>query len=175
VKIYDKHIEVIVCQMLRRVQIVEASDTDYIVGEQVERSELLEENDRMDAAGKLPATYENVLLDITKASLSIDSFISAASFQETTHVLTEAAIMGKRDGLRGLKENVIVGRLIWRYRSGIPPRPQREGSVGSGRASGAVAAGEGQYGCRTAGDGRSGAGADHGASRRRGVIDSIAA
>jgi hypothetical protein len=119
--------------------------------------------------------YENVLLDITKASLSIDSFISAASFQETTHVLTEAAIMGKRDGLRGLKENVIVGRLIWRYRSGIPPRPQREGSVGSGRASGAVAAGEGQYGCRTAGDGRSGAGADHGASRRRGVIDSIAA
>ncbi len=112
VKINDKHIEVIVRQMLRRVQIVEAGDTDYIVGEQVERSELLEENDRMDAAGKLPATYENVLLGITKASLSTDSFISAASFQETTRVLTEAAIMGKRDGLRGLKENVIVGRLI---------------------------------------------------------------
>jgi len=112
VKINDKHIEVIVRQMLRRVQIVEAGDTDYIVGEQVERSELLEENDRVNAAGKLPATYENVLLGITKASLSTDSFISAASFQETTRVLTEAAIMGKRDGLRGLKENVIVGRLI---------------------------------------------------------------
>jgi DNA-directed RNA polymerase subunit beta' len=112
VKINDKHIEVIVRQMLRRVQIVEAGDTDYIVGEQVERSELLEANDRMNAANKLPATYENVLLGITKASLSTDSFISAASFQETTRVLTEAAIMGKRDGLRGLKENVIVGRLI---------------------------------------------------------------
>jgi DNA-directed RNA polymerase subunit beta' len=112
VKINDKHIEVIVRQMLRRVAIVEAGDTDYIVGEQVERSELLEANDRMNAAGKLPATYENVLLGITKASLSTDSFISAASFQETTRVLTEAAIMGKRDGLRGLKENVIVGRLI---------------------------------------------------------------
>jgi len=112
VKINDKHIEVIVRQMLRRVQIVEAGDTDYIVGEQVERSELLEENDKVVAAGKLPATYENVLLGITKASLSTDSFISAASFQETTRVLTEAAIMGKRDGLRGLKENVIVGRLI---------------------------------------------------------------
>ncbi|WP_323142156.1 DNA-directed RNA polymerase subunit beta' [Massilia phyllosphaerae] len=112
VKINDKHIEVIVRQMLRRVQIVDAGDTDYIVGEQVERSELLEENDRMNAVAKLPAQYENVLLGITKASLSTDSFISAASFQETTRVLTEAAIMGKRDGLRGLKENVIVGRLI---------------------------------------------------------------
>jgi len=112
VKINDKHIEVIVRQMLRRVQITDAGDTDYIVGEQVERSELLEENDRVNAIGKLPAQYENVLLGITKASLSTDSFISAASFQETTRVLTEAAIMGKRDGLRGLKENVIVGRLI---------------------------------------------------------------
>ncbi|QBE63471.1 DNA-directed RNA polymerase subunit beta' [Pseudoduganella lutea] len=112
VKINDKHIEVIVRQMLRRVQITNAGDTDYIVGEQVERSELLDENDKMNAVAKLPATYENVLLGITKASLSTDSFISAASFQETTRVLTEAAIMGKRDGLRGLKENVIVGRLI---------------------------------------------------------------
>jgi DNA-directed RNA polymerase subunit beta' len=111
-KANDKHIEVIVRQMLRRVQIVEAGDANYIVGEQVERSELLDENDRVNAAGKIPATYENVLLGITKASLSTDSFISAASFQETTRVLTEAAIMGKRDGLRGLKENVIVGRLI---------------------------------------------------------------
>ena len=112
VKINDKHIEVIVRQMLRRVQIVDPGDANYIVGEQVERSELLDENDRVVAAGKIPATYENILLGITKASLSTDSFISAASFQETTRVLTEAAIMGKRDGLRGLKENVIVGRLI---------------------------------------------------------------
>ena len=111
-KTNDKPIKLIGRQMLRRVQIVEAGDANYIVGEQVERSELLDENDRVNAAGKVPATYENVLLGITKASLSIDSFISAASFQKTTRVLTEAAIMGKRDGLRGLKENVIVGRLI---------------------------------------------------------------
>lgn len=112
VKINDKHIEVIVRQMLRRVQVIDAGDTTYITGEQVERSELLDENDRVIAEQKTPATYENVLLGITKASLSTDSFISAASFQETTRVLTEAAIMGKKDGLRGLKENVIVGRLI---------------------------------------------------------------
>jgi DNA-directed RNA polymerase subunit beta' len=112
VKINDKHIEVIVRQMLRRVQVADAGDTAYIPGEQVERSELLDENDRVIAGGKRPATFENVLLGITKASLSTDSFISAASFQETTRVLTEAAIMGKKDTLRGLKENVIVGRLI---------------------------------------------------------------
>ena len=112
VKINDKHIEVIVRQMLRRVQITNSGDTHYIVGEQVERSELFNTNERLRAEGKLPATYADVLLGITKASLSTDSFISAASFQETTRVLTEAAIMGKRDELRGLKENVIVGRLI---------------------------------------------------------------
>ena len=112
VKINDKHIEVIVRQMLRRVQIDDAGDTGFIPGEQVERSELYGKNDMMVAATKLPATWNNVLLGITKASLSTDSFISAASFQETTRVLTEAAIMGKRDELRGLKENVIVGRLI---------------------------------------------------------------
>ena len=112
VKINDKHIEVIVRQMLRRVQITDPGDTKFIPGEQVERSEMLDENDRAIAAGKTPAKYENVLLGITKASLSTDSFISAASFQETTRVLTEAAIMGKEDDLRGLKENVIVGRLI---------------------------------------------------------------
>ena len=112
VKINDKHIEVIVRQMLRRVNITNAGDTEFITGEQVERSELLNENDRVVSEDKIPATYENVLLGITKASLSTDSFISAASFQETTRVLTEAAIMGKRDELRGLKENVIVGRLI---------------------------------------------------------------
>ncbi len=112
VKINDKHIEVIVRQMLRRVQIQDVGDTKFIPGEQVERSELLDENDRVIAEGKRPATHENLLLGITKASLSTDSFISAASFQETTRVLTEAAIMGKTDDLRGLKENVIVGRLI---------------------------------------------------------------
>jgi DNA-directed RNA polymerase subunit beta' len=112
VKINDKHIEVIVRQMLRRVQIADPGDTRFIQGEQVERAEVLEENDRVTAEGKQPATYEHMLLGITKASLSTDSFISAASFQETTRVLTEAAIMGKRDDLRGLKENVIVGRLI---------------------------------------------------------------
>jgi DNA-directed RNA polymerase subunit beta' len=112
VKINDKHIEVIVRQMLRRVQITDPGDTPFITGEQVERSELLDENDKAVAAGKRAASHINLLLGITKASLSTDSFISAASFQETTRVLTEAAIMGKRDELRGLKENVIVGRLI---------------------------------------------------------------
>jgi DNA-directed RNA polymerase subunit beta' len=112
VKINDKHIEVIVRQMLRRVRVTDAGDTDFILGEQVERADLLDQNDVVLAASKRPASYEYVLLGITKASLSTDSFISAASFQETTRVLTEAAIMGKRDSLRGLKENVIVGRLI---------------------------------------------------------------
>jgi len=112
VKINDKHIEVIVRQMLRRVVVDNIGDTSYISGEQVERSEMLNTNDALRAEGKIPATFTNLLLGITKASLSTDSFISAASFQETTRVLTEAAIMGKRDELRGLKENVIVGRLI---------------------------------------------------------------
>ena len=112
VKINDKHIEVIVRQMLRRVIVSEPGETRFIRGEQVERADVLEENDRVEADGKLPASFDYMLLGITKASLSTDSFISAASFQETTRVLTEAAIMGKRDELRGLKENVIVGRLI---------------------------------------------------------------
>ena len=112
VKINDKHIEVIVRQMLRRVTVADPGDTGLIPGEQIERSEVLQINDEMEAAGKQPATYDPILLGITKASLSTDSFISAASFQETTRVLTEAAIMGKKDELRGLKENVIVGRLI---------------------------------------------------------------
>ncbi|HNQ03378.1 MAG TPA: DNA-directed RNA polymerase subunit beta' [Thiobacillaceae bacterium] len=112
VKINDKHIEVVVRQMLRRVNVVDPGDTGFIPGEQVERSELLQANDQMLAEGRQPATHDNILLGITKASLSTDSFISAASFQETTRVLTEAAIMAKRDDLRGLKENVIVGRLI---------------------------------------------------------------
>jgi DNA-directed RNA polymerase subunit beta' len=112
VKINDKHIEVIVRQMLRRVVVENTGDSSYIAGEQVERSEMLNTNDALRAQGKIPVSFTNLLLGITKASLSTDSFISAASFQETTRVLTEAAIMGKRDELRGLKENVIVGRLI---------------------------------------------------------------
>jgi DNA-directed RNA polymerase subunit beta' len=112
VKINDKHIEVIVRQMLRRVSIVDPGETRFITGEQVERADFLDENDRVIAKGKKPGVFEYMLLGITKASLSTDSFISAASFQETTRVLTEAAIMGKKDDLRGLKENVIVGRLI---------------------------------------------------------------
>ncbi|MEE1654493.1 DNA-directed RNA polymerase subunit beta' [Brachymonas sp. G13] len=112
VKINDKHIEVIVRQMLRRVVVENPGESSYIAGEQVERSEMLNTNDALRAEGKMESTYSNLLLGITKASLSTDSFISAASFQETTRVLTEAAIMGKRDELRGLKENVIVGRLI---------------------------------------------------------------
>jgi DNA-directed RNA polymerase subunit beta' len=112
VKINDKHIEVIVRQMLRRVRVTDAGDTSFIMGEQVERADLLAQNEKIIPQDKRPAEFEYVLLGITKASLSTDSFISAASFQETTRVLTEAAILGKRDELRGLKENVIVGRLI---------------------------------------------------------------
>jgi len=112
VKINDKHIEVIVRQMLRKAEIVEPGDTEFLKGEQVERSRVLEENARVEADGREPATWEPILLGITKASLSTESFISAASFQETTRVLTEASVSGKRDDLRGLKENVIVGRLI---------------------------------------------------------------
>jgi len=112
VGINDKHIEVIVRQMLRKVEVVDSGDSRFLKGEQVERSRLMEENDVTKSKGKMPATFESILLGITKASLATESFISAASFQETTRVLTEAAVSGKVDKLRGLKENVIVGRLI---------------------------------------------------------------
>ena len=112
VKINDKHIEVIIRQMLRKVEISASGDSKFLKGEQLERARVLDENDRLVSAGKMPATFEPVLLGITKASLATESFISAASFQETTRVLTEAAVSGKMDDLRGLKENVIVGRLI---------------------------------------------------------------
>ncbi len=112
VKINDKHIEVIVRQMLRRIRITEMGDTKFLVGEQVEKHTFEEENRKVIARGGIPAEGEPLLLGITKASLSTDSFISAASFQETTKVLTEASIHGKTDYLRGLKENVIMGRLI---------------------------------------------------------------
>ncbi|RRQ22471.1 DNA-directed RNA polymerase subunit beta' [Thiohalobacter thiocyanaticus] len=112
VKINDKHIEVIIRQMMRKVEIIEPGDTRFLKGEQVEKAVLLEENEKMLAEDKVPASYIILLLGITKASLATESFISAASFQETTRVLTEAATRGGRDELRGLKENVIVGRLI---------------------------------------------------------------
>jgi DNA-directed RNA polymerase subunit beta' len=112
VAINDKHIEVIVRQMLRKAEINETGDSDFIPGDQVEYAAIIDQNKRLDAEGKIPAKYERVLLGITKASLATESFISAASFQETTRVLTEGAVTGKRDFLRGLKENVVVGRLI---------------------------------------------------------------
>jgi len=148
VKINDKHIEVIVRQMLRRVQVDDAGDTRFIQGEQVERADLLKENEIVQAEGKKPGTFSYMLLGITKASLSTDSFISAASFQETTRVLTEAAIMGKKDDLRGLKENVIVGRLIpagtgmayHKARKTLPPPPEL--LPGEGEGAGEVQAAE---------------------------------
>ncbi len=112
VRINDKHIEVIVRQMLRKLEVTGSGDTTLIRGEQVDRARILEENEKVQAEGGMPATWEPMLLGITKASLSTESFISAASFQETTRVLTEASVSGKLDNLRGLKENVIVGRLI---------------------------------------------------------------
>jgi DNA-directed RNA polymerase subunit beta' len=112
VSINDKHIEVIVRQMLRKVKIEDPGDTDFLIGSQLDKFAFAEENDRVMSQGKRPAVGKPILLGITKASLSTDSFISAASFQETTRVLTEAAISGRVDQLLGLKENVIVGRLI---------------------------------------------------------------
>ena len=138
VKISDKHIEVIIRQMLRRVSIVDPGDTNFITGEQVERAEVMIANEAAIAAGKEPARFDNVLLGITKASLSTDSFISAASFQETTRVLTEAAIMGRKDDLRGLKENVIVGRLI-PAGTGLSYHRARRAAWASQRAAAAVA------------------------------------
>jgi DNA-directed RNA polymerase subunit beta' len=112
VKINDKHIEVIVRQMLRKVEVTDGGDSKFLHGEQAERQRVIEENARLEAKNEIPAKFDPVLLGITKASLATESFISAASFQETTRVLTEAAVRGTRDSLRGLKENVIVGRLI---------------------------------------------------------------
>ncbi len=112
VKINDKHIEVIIRQMLRKVIVTDPGDSNYLRGEQIDKARALEVSEKLEAQGKKPIEHEPVLLGITKASLATESFISAASFQETTRVLTEAAVRGLRDDLRGLKENVIVGRLI---------------------------------------------------------------
>jgi len=116
VNISDKHIEVIVRQMMRWVKVEDVGDTQFLLEQQIDKFRFHEENERAIANGGKPATGRPLLLGITKASLSTDSFISAASFQETTRVLTEASIQGAVDHLRGLKENVIVGRLI-------PPAP----------------------------------------------------
>jgi DNA-directed RNA polymerase subunit beta' len=112
VGINDKHIEVIIRQMLRKVEIVSSGDSKFLRGEQADKARVLDDIERLEAEGKEPAKWAPMLLGITKASLATESFVSAASFQETTRVLTEASVRGLRDGLRGLKENVIVGRLI---------------------------------------------------------------
>ena len=125
VKINDKHIEVIVRQMLQKIEILDSGDTTLLKGEHVDRDEFVEENAKIEARGGRPAQGEPVLLGITKASLQTRSFISAASFQETTRVLTEAAVQGKRDRLVGLKENVIVGRLIPAGTGGATARIRR--------------------------------------------------
>ena len=112
VEIADKHIEIIVRQMTKKVKVIDAGDTNLLPGELIELQTFEKENKLAQEAGKTPAVCEYLLLGITKASLNTESFISAASFQETTRILTEAAVEGKRDMLRGLKENVIIGRLI---------------------------------------------------------------
>ena len=128
VRINDKHIETIVRQMLRRVRIKDVGDTKFLVEEQVEKTVFEEENERIMNDGGRPAIGEPMLLGITKASLSTESFISASSFQETTKVLTEASLAGKVDVLQGLKENVIMGRLV----------PAGTGLTGYGRLSSVV-------------------------------------
>lgn len=128
VRINDKHIEAIIRQMLRKVEITEGGDTRYLRGEQVDRLRMLAENRRTETRSERPAGCQPMLLGITKASLATESFISAASFQETTRVLTEASVRGTRDGLRGLKENVIVGRLI-PAGTGLAYHAQRRGQA----------------------------------------------
>jgi DNA-directed RNA polymerase subunit beta' len=125
VKINDKHIEVIVRQMLQKYEVLESGDTTLLKGEHVDKMELDEANAKAEKRGDRPAVAEPILLGITKASLQTRSFISAASFQETTRVLTEAAVQGKRDTLLGLKENVIVGRLIPAGTGGATQRVRR--------------------------------------------------
>jgi DNA-directed RNA polymerase subunit beta' len=110
--INDKHIETILRQMLKKVEVKESGDSSYLPGEMIDRIKFDISNEKLVSAGKIPAKGERVLMGITKASLQTESFISAASFQETTRVLTDAAIKGKVDPLNGLKENVIVGRLV---------------------------------------------------------------
>jgi DNA-directed RNA polymerase subunit beta' len=153
VKINDKHIEVIIRQMLRKVEVVETGETGFLRGEQMDRARVLEANEKLTREGKLPAIADPILLGITKASLATESFISAASFQETTRVLTEAAVRGMRDDLRGLKENVIVGRLIPAgtgsfYHLARRRRPEDELAAGFVQGPGAAVA-AGDFGAAT--------------------------
>ena len=147
VTINDKHIEIIVRQMLRKVRIEDPGDTEFLPGSQVSKMLFDEENERVSAKGGQPGLGKPVLLGITKAALTTDSFISAASFQETTRVLTEAAINGRVDNLLGLKENVIVGRLIpagtgfEEYRDTFVISPKPEPVLWPGRCCGAYARG----------------------------------
>ncbi len=146
VTINDKHIEVIVRQMLQKVEITDTGETELIKGEQIDRIEFDEINAAMEKAGKTPAHANPVLLGITKASLQTRSFISAASFQETTRVLTDAAVNGKADTLEGLKENVIVGRLIPAGTGGMLRRirkiaAQRDELIAKEQAKAAIASG----------------------------------
>ncbi|HEV8330741.1 MAG TPA: DNA-directed RNA polymerase subunit beta' [Steroidobacteraceae bacterium] len=133
VKINDKHIEVIIRQMLRKIEIAHSGDTALLRGEQLDRARVTDVNERVEQQGKIPARLEPVLLGITKASLATESFISAASFQETTRVLTEAAVRGLKDDLRGLKENVIVGRLIPAGTGSFYHARRRRRDIGIGR------------------------------------------
>jgi len=145
VKINDKHIEVIVRQMMRKVHILEPGDSSFVAGEQVERKHVLAVNRRLEAEGKTPATFEPILLGITKSSLSTDSFISAASFQETTRVITEAALAGKVDWLMGLKENVVLGRLLpagTGFAASLVPQPEPAEESGSDEVAAGGAAPE---------------------------------
>ena len=137
VPIHDKHIEIIVRQMLKRVNVLESGDTDFLPGELVERPRFEEENRRVVAEGGAPASARPVLMGITKASLATESWLSAASFQETTRVLTDAAIHAKSDPLLGLKENVIIGKLI-PAGTGLPPLPQHPGRAHRGGQGGHV-------------------------------------
>jgi DNA-directed RNA polymerase subunit beta' len=162
VKINDKHIEVIIRQMLRKVEIVEPGDTPFLRGEQMDRARVLEANDRVTKEGKLPAIADPILLGITKASLATESFISAASFQETTRVLTEAAVRGMRDDLRGLKENVIVGRLIpagtGSFYHQTRRRQAEEGTAAGGFGEAATGGAAADFGSATADESESPAG-----------------
>ena len=146
-KINDKHIEVIIRQMLRKVHVATPGDSVYLRGEQIDKARYLEVAEQLEAQGKEPLTIDPVLLGITKASLATESFISAASFQETTRVLTEAAVRGLRDELRGLKENVIVGRLI-PAGTGLraPRRTAADARAGSGRSAQGARRGAGRGG-----------------------------
>ena len=137
VSIHDKHIEVIVRQMLRRVTIIESGDADLLPGELAERSRFEDENRRVVSEGGTPASGRPELMGITKASLATESWLSAASFQETTRVLTDAAIHAKSDPLLGLKENVILGKLI-PAGTGLAPVPQHPGGADRGGQGGDV-------------------------------------